>query len=74
MTGFQAAALYHRAKILRIMGELDSAEEEVRRALGLYASMNDLAGRAQSLLVLGRSFLIRQGSNKWSRSAGKLPC
>ena len=49
---FQAVAIHHTAKIQRIKGQLDQAEESARRAVVLFTRAGDDAGQAESLLVL----------------------
>ncbi|MBM2826395.1 MAG: Guanylate cyclase protein [Dehalococcoidia bacterium] len=52
----EASALYQKGKILRIKGELETAEENTRHAVEIYARAGDSAGQAQALLVLGEIF------------------
>ena len=52
-TAFEAAALHHRGRVLRIKGELAAAEESVRQAADLFAALQDPVGQAQALLVKG---------------------
>ena len=51
LASFEAAALHHSARILRIKGELVAAEEYAREAAGVYARLSDLVGLAHALMV-----------------------
>ena len=53
---FEAAALHHRGRILRIRGELAQAEDSVRQAAALFSDLGDRVGQAQALLVQGEIF------------------
>ena len=56
IVSLQALSLHQMAKILRIKGEPAMAEEKATEAARLYQEVNDLAGNAQCLLVLGEVF------------------
>ncbi len=56
LTGLQATAMCHRAKISRIMGDTNQAGRAVQQALRLYDSVGDGTGRAQALLVQSEIF------------------
>lgn len=56
LTSFEAAALQHKARLLRIKSELGEAEQSARAAADLYTAAGDQAGTTLALLVLGEIF------------------
>lgn len=52
LSPFEAAALLHRGRLLRIKGQLDASEESARAAAMLFAEVGDRGGQARALLVV----------------------